>query len=255
MAFKHVRKDSPFARFGAMASFLACPAIGAADEATDEWVFGADIYLWTAAIELETETGSKSEINFDDILDNFNLGGMGLLSASKGRWSFWTDIVYLDLENDDNSAVTPAVELKNTEVSAWIITPQVRYTALDAETYQLGLVAGARYLEIETQFKLESQAPLPPGSSNSSDSGSNWDGILGVTGQIDLTDRWYIFGYADAGTGESDYTWQVAGSVNYRLGRADLTAGYRYLDYDLGNDAAISELSINGPFFGAKFRF
>lgn len=126
---------------------------------------------------------------------------------------------------------------------------------LKSDSYEFGLLAGARYLRIEADLEFDTRAPLPAGSRSGSDSGSKWDGIIGMTGQFDLTDTLYLTGYLDGGTGDSDYTWQVAGSVNYRLGRVDLTAGYRYLDYDLGNDAAIADLTIDGPFVGARFRF
>ena len=87
------------------------------------------------------------------------------------------------------------------------------------------------------------------------DSAHNWDGIVGVKGQWDFTDKWYATGYFDVGTGDSDYTWQVLASVAYRFKRLDAVVGYRYLQYEFDKDAPIKDLDVRGPFFGAKFLF
>ena len=46
------------------------------------------------------------DIDLDDILDNLNLTVMGIVGANKAKWSFATDLIYLDIEAD-NSATVP----------------------------------------------------------------------------------------------------------------------------------------------------
>jgi hypothetical protein len=253
-----------FSRFQLIPWILAVNLLGIPHGATaadsgigdaGDWKFGAEGYLWLPWIDITTETGSDIEISLDDILNNLDMLFMGVLSAGKGRWSLVTDIIYFDIESNENTEVLPLLELKNLDLSAWIVTPQVRYSVLQTDKYRLGLVAGARYLQIEAQVKLDTKPPLPAGSRDGSDSGSVWDGIVGLTGQRELTDKWYLSGYLDVGSGESDHTWQVSGSVNYRFRKVDAVAGYRHLDYDIGSDKAISKLSVSGPFLGLRYRF
>ena len=222
---------------------------------TDDWRFAAEAYLWAPWIDVTTETGSDVEITLEDILNNLDMLFMGALSAGKGKWSVVMDVIYFDIESNKNRGVLPGLELKNINLSAWVVTPQVRYSVFQTSNYRFGLLAGARYLEIEADHKLDTVAPLPPGSRKGTDSGSNWDGIVGLAGQMDLSNQWYVSGYLDLGTGDSDYTWQALASVGYRFKKVDLVAGYRYLDYDLGSNEALSDLTIHGPIVGVKFPF
>jgi hypothetical protein len=137
------------------------------------------------------------------------------------------------------------------------VTPQVRYSAFETTEYRIDLLAGARYIDIEADTKLDVRLPLLSitESRKATDSGSNWDGIVGIAGQMNLPDKWYLLGYLDVGTGDSDYTWQAQASVGYRFRKVDAVAGYRYLDYDLGSDAALSDLTVHGPYAGVKFNF
>jgi hypothetical protein len=180
---------------------------------------------------------------------------MGAFGVGKGKWSLVTDVIYFDLEDNHNEKLPLSLELKDIGLSAWIVTPLVAYGAYETVKYRLNLLGGARYLEIEADLKLDTRPPLPPGSRKASDSGSNWDGIVGVAGQMELKDKWYLLGYLDVGTGDSDYTWQARASVGYRFKKVDAVAGYGYLDYDLGSDEAISDLSVHGPYAGVKFTF
>ena len=140
-------------------------------------------------------------------------------------------------------------------LEAWVVTPQVRYNAYETSKYKLDLVAGARYLWIEAKLQLKTRPPLPPDSRHASDSGSVWDGIIGVAGQIDLRDKWYLLGYLDVGTGDSDYTWQAAASVGYRFKKVHTMVGYRYLDYKFDSGDALSDLTVHGPYAGVRFLF
>ena len=91
---------------------------------------------------------------------------------------------------------------------------------------------------------------------NASDSSTNLDAIAGVRGKFDLSDNWYLVGYGDLGTGQSDFTWQAWGTINYRWDPVTITAGYRYMSWDFDSDAdLLSELDLHGPIAGVKFNF
>jgi hypothetical protein len=54
---------------------------------------------------------------------------------------------------------------------------------------------------------LKADLGLDPLDLRTSDPGSNWDAIIGARGDVDLAEKWHMFGYLDIGTGESDLTW------------------------------------------------
>jgi hypothetical protein len=236
---------------------LSVAAADAGSRDADAWKFGAELYLWAPWIDVTTETGGDVEISLDDILNNLDMLFMGALGVGKGKWSLVADIIYFDLESNENSDLSPRAEIRSVDLSAWVVTPQVRYSAFETTEYRIDLLAGARYIDIEADTKLDVRLPLLSitESRKATDSGSNWDGIVGIAGQMNLPDKWYLLGYLDVGTGDSDYTWQAQASAGYRFRKVDAVAGYRYLDYDLGSDAALSDLTVHGPYAGVKFNF
>jgi hypothetical protein len=96
---------------------------------------------------------------------------------------------------------------------------------------------------------------LPPEKRNSSGSDSVWDGVVGVRGRYELSDKWYVSYHADLGTGDSDYTWQVLGSFGYRFERFDAIFGYRHLEWSFDGEGALDALDISGPMAGIRYRF
>lgn len=76
-----------------------------------------------------------------------------------------------------------------------------------------------------------------------------------MRGSYDLTDSWFIPYSVNAGTGESDFTWDALAGVGYRFRNFNAVAGWRYLYYDIGSDTALKELSANGPYAGVVFHW
>ena len=236
-------------------------AAGAADSGSDYgWEIGAELYLWAPWIDIETATGGNIEITLDDILKDLDMLFMADVGVRHGRWSLLSDFVYFEIDQGANTRLLPGITLSDLTLEAWVVTPQVRYAAYETDNLRIEVLAGARSLWLEVQLDLDFRALLPPGGPilakrAVSDSASNWDGIVGVAGHWDFTDKWYASGYFDAGTGDSDYTWQALASVAYRFKRLDAVVGYRHLAYEFDSDAPVKDLSVTGPFVGAKFLF
>ena len=120
----------------------------------------------------------------------------------------------------------------------------------------MNLLAGARYLDLDLELKVDVDGARDHELSKAgSDSGNNWDGIIGVKGEVLLNERWYIPFYADIGTGDSEVTYQLFGGFGYRFSRVDLIAGWRYLRWNFDDSPALDNLWINGPIAGVKIRF
>jgi opacity protein-like surface antigen len=246
-----------------LAIVTATPAIAAAEETAqkDGWQFGANIYLWMPNIGGKTAGGDTFELTFDDILKDLDFVYMGGFEARNGRWHLTTDIIYMNLEQDNNRRVTVhdgsgiKVDAK-VKLQSWVVTPAVGYTFIGTEKINMEVLAGARYLWLEPELDLDITGPLHERDRNISDSGDVWDGIVGIRGNVKLDKNWYVPYYVDIGTGDSDLTWQWMAGVGCRVSKMiDVVAAWRYLYWKFDDNKVIDNMYINGPGVGVKFRF
>ncbi len=167
---------------------------------------------------------------------------MGAFGARKGKWSLLADVIYLDVKADETVSGIPA----SLDMRSLILTPAVGYTQVEAERGNLDLCVGARFLYLDTDLSL--------GPFREDKSGDGWDGIVGIRGKLNLSDKWYLPYGLDIGTGNADITWQGNLGIGYRFKWFDVNAGYRYMARDFGGDV-IEALDISGPYASIKFFF
>ena len=212
----------------------------------EEWKFGAELYFWGASIGGQSADGSDIDLDLSDILDSVRFAFMGSAGVSKGRWSLAADLIYLNAKDGDTIApgLNADVELIN-----WVVTPAVGYNLFQTERGRLDIIGGARFLYLKADLRINALGL------RADDSGSNWDAVIGARGTVDLTEKWYLFGYLDIGTGQSDLTWQGLGGVGYRFKWFDLVAAYRYLRWNFDDNKAVDNLYLHGPAAGIRFLF
>jgi len=227
-------------------SGLPCSAAGQEDKpkSNDEWKFVLELYLWGASVGGETGDGSSISADFDDIIDKLDIAFMGAGAIRKGKWSLLADVIYLNV--GDDTMVGPGVKL-DVNLKSWVVNSGIGYSLIDTEKGLLIALGGVRYLNADLDLSL--------GPRKNGDSGSNWDGIIGVKGIYNLTKNWYLWGYLDVGTGDSKITYQGLGAIGYRFKWFDLNGGYRYLRWDFDQKDVLEELYFHGPFAGIKFSF
>lgn len=238
--------------------FLALPLTARADAggSDSDWQFAAELYLWYASIGGSTAAGGDLEIDADDLIDDLNMAFMGNIAARKNRWGLMVDALYLNASDNQNTLVGPVGVNVGVELYGWVVTPMVGYEMASSDSLMLTAVAGARYLNLATDVDLRNADPsAPPFSSSLSESGNNWDGIIGVRGEVSLSPAWFIPFHLDIGTGESDLTWQGFAGLGYRFKRFDVLAGYRYLYWDFEDNAALDDLELSGIGAGIRFYF
>ena len=189
------------------------------------------------------------------MLGNRDLTGMLGGAAKKGKWTFAADMVWLDLDHSADEIVSPTLTLKSIDMQSFIFTPLVGYQVYESERHTVDLIAGARYLWLDTALTIDlTLTPMPSDRSHDIDgSGSNWDAIAGVHGRYRLSDKWTLPYAISAGAGQSDFTGQVHAAFAYEFEKFDTVIGWRYMTWDIGG--ALDELTVNGPLIGAKFRF
>ncbi len=259
------RMMSKIVFFMAISLMLAAslPGAAASEETVqpEGWQFGADVYFWISEIGGDTAEGDSIDVPFDTIVDNLDFAYMGAFHARNGRWHLSTDVIYMNLEDDNSSRVTLPGENEiradaTFKMESWIVTPVVGFGVIDTERIRLEVLAGARYLYLKPELKFDITGPLDSRGRRVSDSDSFWDGIIGIRGDVNLARSWYVPFYADIGTGDSDYTWQIMAGVGYRINKAlDVVGAYRYLEWKFDDNKVLDNLDISGPLLGLRFRF
>jgi hypothetical protein len=187
---------------------------------SDDWQYAATIYLWGAAIKGETVRGADVNVNFDTLINNLNMAFMGTFEARKSRWSFLTDVSYLNVGANGSGRVPVALApdtgvgvSANVKTKGWVLDFIGGYNLWNAPQASLDVIAGARRLD----FGLGVDAGPYAAGRDLSRCGSVWDGVIGVKGQVELNPKWYVPYCLDVGTGQSDLTWQSSGGLACRF--------------------------------------
>jgi hypothetical protein len=233
----------------------ALPTRAETDSNQDGWKFGGAAYLWAAGVKGTSVAGDEIDVSFSDLLGDLDGGLMGILSAQKGRWTLLADIIYLSIHQETSSTANfveiPTKFEVDVTMKGYVSTFGVAYRVIDEDMASLDLLAGARYFKLD----LDLDAEIGGNIANYSDSEDVLDGIIGSQVLFDLSDRWYLSLYADAGVGDSKLTWQVWPAIGYRFDKVELVAGYRHLAWETDDGDTIEDINFGGPMLGVKFRF
>ena len=231
---------------------------------SERWEHSLAVYLWFADIKGATSLGTDVEVDFDDLVDNLQMGFMGTYQARKGKWSFLGDVIYLDVGKSESFELPtpgprPIVVPVETDLDleGWVINLHGGYTLYSNDGSLTDFVFGARYLDLSTDVSIFFDTQLPPGGIEREGGRSEkvWDAIVGIKGRAQLGEHWYIPYYIDIGTGESDFTWQAEVGISYQAARwADIALTYRHLEWQLDKQL-VDDFSFGGPVLGVIFRF
>ncbi len=105
---------------------------------------------------------------------------MGAFEARKSKWSLVADVIYLDIEADKTGTIgsTSIPFNADVEVTGWVLNFHGVRTVFHVERATVDILAGARYLDLDSTLKLRlgASGPTPTASA----SASVWDGVIGV---------------------------------------------------------------------------
>jgi outer membrane protein OmpA-like peptidoglycan-associated protein len=256
--------------FGALAlAAFAWPATAIAQQPPpDTWIFRLTPYIWLPSVSgtlnysLPDGDSAIFDIGPEDWTGNLNFAFMGAVEARYNRFSLLLDVVYADVQAEGDVGTIPVVPggpglhfdadlgLKGT-VSNLILG----YTVARGESSNLDLIGGVRYTSFDTEADVD-VVDLPvtlPGRHFDQDV-DWWDGVVGIRGRLGLGGRWFMPYYGDAGTGDTNFTWQALAGFGYGFSWGDLLLVYRHIDWRADNEV-LEDLTFSGPAFGASFRF
>ncbi len=271
--------------------FACVSGVACAQSRSDEWQFSLTPYLWlptingTLSFSVPPGGGNPPDVGAGptDWLDLLNSGLLISGGARKGRFSIFSDLVYLSLtlKNDgrvvsveDNISmpgspiqipISASLNL-NTRTDldglVWMITGG--YSLEQTETSTMDVFVGVRYFGIDAaaSWDLSADITTPGGTVVLPAQGSIvndvdlWDGVVGLRGLFQVRDgNWSVPYYLDVGAGDSDMTWNAMVGLSYEYGWGDLIIAYRHLDYDQGSGGLLQSFSFSGPGIGARFHF
>ncbi len=220
---------------------------------TNDWKNEFSIYAWLPGISATTPFPQPTDhtVNADQIIDDLKMVFMGGYSGRNDTWSVFGDLIYLDLGNSksytfpNNDVATVSLDMKTLLVNAG-----VGYNLINTEGGMLDIIAGVRYLDLEVDLGTELFV-----NRSRSDSDSFTDIFVGLKGEKNINANWYIPYQADIGAGETQLSWQLFAGIGYRYDWGDVKLGYRYLDFDMEDNAIVENLALSGPLLGVSIKF
>jgi hypothetical protein len=223
----------------------------------DSWQHGVVLYAWLPSLDGEfryqREGGDTLTIDASQILDALQMTFMGAYEARKDKWVLLGDLIYLNLRNDKDRD-TIGYSNVDMKLKGWQIGLYGGYNLYQTNRSSLDLMAGLRYLTIDTEVKLSSDLALLPDLKLARDA-DVWDGVIGLRGRTNINENWFIPYYADVGAGDSDMTWQAMAGIGYQAGWGDTILVYRHLEWDQGGEKLLQNVSFSGPAIAVKFHF
>lgn len=246
----------------ALAGFVLCAATMAGGaQAQSQWDYSLSAYGWFTALsnDLETPFGAvETELSFGDIWDDLNIAAFAAFEARNGRWALVTDLNYASLTSGQDTPVGIAFDSVDVDTRLTVLSALAAYAIVDRDDLRVDLAGGVRYYDLDIDVALNAAAAANDRAAAFSES---WvDPVVGARMRADLSDAWFVDGFADVGGfglgNASDLSWQVFGGAGYRFNATwSLRAGYRYLSVDKDIDGRDTRLELYGPVVGVTARF
>jgi len=245
---------------GALALLLLATPAMAETARTEGWRFQLTPYVWGLSVDSRVRTGAAAlprasvDQSFRDILRNLNGAFFMNGSVRYDRFVMLGDFSWSS-SSDKRRFATPfgGAEVKG-RLRHFSGTVTGGYTVIQEPRGTLDVLAGLRAWSI----KLSARASVA-GLSLSESRTEHWvDPLVALRGRVQIDPDWSLITSGDiggAGVG-SRLTWQLTGTVNYRVSDSFfLSAGYRHLYVDYRSGGMRVRSNFSGPLVGATFRF
>jgi hypothetical protein len=259
----------------ALLALLALALPLSADAANRPWRFEAALYGWFSDLDgdiavRDNASGAYWVVRPETYFDGTTMLFGARFEASDGLFGGFLDLTYVGFDDTGpvrfvtSSAVEPIEGEGELEHTGGVATFAGTLSLTNHRRYPTQFLLGGRYIDTDTDFQwtIDDGVSLPPfldykGTADASYSA--WDAIAGLRGRIYFSPKknaaWFASYYADVGTGQSDLTWQAMLGAGLRFTNGHLALEWRYLRYDVPEDAFRENFSFTGPAFTAAFRF
>lgn len=223
-------------------------------------------YLWftglSGVLDYKNTPIADTHVGDNKILSNLAVGGMLDGEVHYGRFGLMGNGIYAKLSNASSKSYLNNNVTVDSRSDAWmgIYTTTGTYTAYVDKSVYLDVLAGARFLNLNTKIQLDASVANTTytGATTLYSSVSVIDAIGGVKGRVRIADSlFYVPFYVDAGGGSSTakFTTQETLGIGYTFEYADVSVVYNNLYYSMSNDKKSSYVNMGGPMVAATFRF
>ncbi len=239
--------------FATIAVAAAAPVGAEEDKSDGKWHFTVTPYLWlpdiSGTVTYTNPAGAggsvTSQVDPSSYLESLDFAAMFTAEGRKDNWLVFTDYMYLHLGGHESAVksvtgpggiVTEPINTGgSTNIVGNIWTLAGGYTVLHKPDVSLDLFAGTRLLSLSTSLSWSFSGPTGAlaQSGNVSQTMNEWDGIVGLKGEVRFGEsKWFMPYYADIGAGSSNSTWQALLGVGYRFAWGDVVFVVRSLSYN-----------------------
>lgn len=234
--------------------FTGCSSAFASDG--EGWQNEVTIYAWLAEISgsIPVQVDGSQEISYDaeDILDSLEGVFMGGYAGYYQKFSVIVDLLYMAVDGDGSTSIPSGTATADLDIDSWVFSAGVGYEVMKSDNAMMSVVAGLRYLDLEVETDLSRNGTQVHGMSGSQDL---LDGLIGLRGFIKLNENWFLPYYADIGTGDSDYSYNLFAGIGYQFGWGDVRFGYRHLAIEMEDEKFMEDMTVSGPILGIGFKF
>jgi len=227
----------------------------------DAWSYTIEPYLLPVRIDGDAGIGRIDnvdlDVDFDDILDSLQLGGMLHFEAHhENDWGFALDYVFMDLSKNTSG---PRGAVLDVDVFEGVFEALlIKGPGLGSEGFDY--IAGLRWWNIEVDVDF---VPVILPETLSRKVEENWvDAFIGARWKKQINEKWLFSLRGDVGAGESDFTWEVITGFRYSFRDSmAIDLGLRVLDvdYETGTsgqpDYFKYDTTTYGPIIGLAFKF
>lgn len=231
----------------------------------DGWDFRLAPYLWFAGLKGDIATlpplpAIPVDISSSDALNNTEAALMFMFEAKNLRHGVFFDLVYSDLQSEEELIPDPINLLIKATSKNTLVTLAYQYELVQKERTILDVVAGARYWSIDTKLEFGDGLGIviPPGTVLNHE--ESWvDPAIGIKGRTPIVgSNFYVTGFAGIGgfgVG-SDLFYDLNLNFGYQWNRAIGTGvGYRLYDVDYNKDDFLYDVKQQGWLIGLTWAF
>jgi hypothetical protein len=243
-----------------MRSLLLLPALAfiATGANAQDWSYQATLYGWLPGLSGSVDTRFGT-IDFEpegggDSMIALKAGFLGTFTARRGPFSLTADVLYASLEASGDAPLGLLYSGATVSQDLMAISGYGFYRVVDTPQTSLDLGAGFRSFDLALGVELGGEA-LPPASQ---DIDASWtDPLLAARVGYDISDRWFVHGFADwGGTLSGDRTWQAYGGLGYRFNDNWSTElGYRHMEIAKKVGGARVDLALDGGQIAVSYSF
>ena len=227
-----------------------------------QWHYLVQPYAMFPNMKGETGIADLPPVHVDedpqDIFDNLRMGAMLYLEAQNDRWTFSSDVLFMELGSDiSTDGILTDGDVDVSQVG-WELAAMRRLTP----NFELGL--GLTYNQIDVDVELTIDLPGPIGPNEVSGGlEEDWiDPTIVARFTYPISDKWFLQARGNIGgfgVG-SDLMWQVMADVGYRPSEKwFFSFGYRIIDIDFedgsGTDRFVYDMQTFGPVLKLGFSF